>query len=193
MNVVVLNWKCYLGMGAVYVERMRRMVAEHLTIPHEFVEVTERDLPEGRNGWFNKLHLLEMFDGEVLYLDLDVTILSNIDRIVEVARTDPTRIWARNDFSYPLPPCRNGREATINSSVMLWNGRKDMSGAETLIPVTHGDQGIITQLFYPGHIGLLPENLIKSYKYHVLRGLGKAPIIVYHGAPKPHEVGGWAA
>jgi hypothetical protein len=191
LNVVCLNWNDYLGRGDQYVERLRGMIQEHLTVPHTFVEVTERDLPEGRTGWFNKLHLLEMFDGWNLFLDLDVSITANINHLFDIARTDPTRIWARNDFSYPLPPQNNGRESTINSSVMIWHGRKDMSGAEALISATHGDQGIITQLFWPNGIGLLPDALVKSYKYHVQNGHGEAPIIVYHGNPKPHSLEGW--
>lgn len=191
LTVACLNWRDYLGRGDAYVARLRGMVEQHLTVTHEFVEVTERDVPPGRIGWFNKLHLLEMFDGPVLFLDLDVTILSNIDSLVEIAQGDPSRIWARNDFSYPLPPSQNGRESTINSSVMLWHGRKDMGGAEWLIPVTHGDQGIITQLFWPHGIGLLPEDMVKSYKYHERAGKGTAPIMVYHGSPKPHELPGW--
>jgi hypothetical protein len=130
-----------------------------------------------------------MFDGPVLFLDLDVIVTANIDHLVEIARNDPTRIWARDDWSYPVTNPRHGREATINSSVMLWHGRKDMSGAEALIPVTHGDQGIITQLFWPHGIGLLPGKSIQSYKYQ-LRNNGEAPgpIVVCHGNPKPHEL-----
>lgn len=204
MRVVVLNWHNYLGRGDAYVSRTRRMVAQHLTVRHEFVEVTERDLPAGREGWFNKLYLLEMFDGDVLYLDLDVTITGNIDGLVRYLERDLSLIWARNDFSYPVRPgssalrpgfagplMQDGREATINSSVMLWSGRKDLSGAEALIPVCHGDQGIITSLFWQRGIGLLPDHLVQSYKYHVLQGIDVAPITVFHGQPKPHEVEGW--
>jgi len=192
LKVVCLNWKNYLGRGAEYVEKMRNMVARNLTIPHEFFEITERDLPPGRVGWFNKLDLLDLFEDEVLYLDLDIVITGNIDRVVEVGRTDPGRIWARDDWSYPVTAPRPGREATINSSVMFWTGRKDMTDAERLIPVTHGDQGIITQLFWPDGIGLLPAELVRSYKYDHLQGNGHWPICVMHGNPKPHEIRGEA-
>jgi hypothetical protein len=188
IQVVCLNWRDYLSRGAEYVAKLQRAVARNLTVPHEFVTVTEKDLPAGRTGWFNKLHLLEMFDGPVLFLDLDVVLSGSIDHLVELAATDPLRIWARDDWSYPVTNPRNGREATINSSVMLWSGRKDMGGAERLIPKTHGDQGIITQLFWPHGIGLLPGDSIKSYKYDVRQGKTAGPITVYHGNPKPHEV-----
>jgi len=188
-TVVVLNWRDYLGRGREYVDRLHAGVKQHLTVPFQFVEVTEADLPEGRTGWFNKLHLLEMFDGDVLYLDLDIVLTGNIDHLVELAATDRSRIWARDDWSYPASQPIVGREATINSSVMLWHGRWDMSGVTAaMIRDTHGDQGIITQLFWPDRIGLLPNASVKSYKYDVMRGAKPEPIVVFHGQPKPHQV-----
>lgn len=188
VTVCVLNWNDYLGRGAEYVEKMRSMVERHLRVPHFFEVVTERELPQGRTGWFNKLYLLEMFDGPVLFLDLDVVITDDISKLVWLGMSMPNRIWARDDWSYPVSNPRNGREATINSSVMFWTGRKDMTGAEKLIPVTHGDQGIITQLFWPDGIALFHPDLIKSYKYDYLQGRGYGPITVFHGEPKPHQV-----
>lgn len=188
MKVVCLNWMDYLSRGNEYVTKLKNGVSRNLTTPYEFVEVTEADLPAGRQGWFYKLNLLEMFDGPVLFLDLDVVITSNIDHLVEIARGDTSRIWARDDWSYPVTNPRYGKEATINSSVMLWHGRKDMSGAERLIPVTHGDQGIITQLFWPHGIGLLPNDSISSYKYQLRQGQKQGAISVFHGQPKCHEV-----
>ena len=188
LKVVCLNWRDYLGRGSEYVGKIRRGVERNLTIPFEFVEVTEKDLPEGRAGWFNKLHLLEMFDGDCLYLDLDVILTGNIDHLADCLESDRTKIWARDDWSYPVTNPRYGKEATINSSVMLWHGRKDLTGAEALIPKTHGDQGIITQLFWPKGIGLLPGESVKSYKYDVRNGKSPGPIVVFHGVPKPHEV-----
>jgi len=192
IQVVCLNWGDYLGRGSEYVEKMSAMVERNLSHPHTFTEVTERDLPQGREGWFNKLYLLEMFDGPVLYLDLDLVITGSIDVLVEYGMSLPDRIWARDDWSYSVLRDEHGREKTINSSVMFWHGKKDMHGAEQLIASTHGDQGIITQLFWPDHIALLPGHLIKSYKYDYLQGKGHSPVCVFHGKPKPHEVSeGW--
>lgn len=199
LTVTCLNWGNYLGQGASYVSRLRKGVEKNLTIPHEFVEVTERDLPTGLKGWFNKLHLLSMFDGDVLFFDLDVVLSGNVDRLVEVFSTDKSRIWARDDWSYPVTTPRPGLEATINSSVLLWSGRKVVKPTPRMLAETHGDQGIITQLFWPHGIGLLPNDMVKSYKYDVLRGRDHGPVTVFHGQPKCHDVGddwvreNWAA
>ena len=190
LTVCCLNWHNYLGRGAEYVGKLRRGVERHLTVPHTFREVTEADLPTGRTGWFNKLHLLELFDGDVLYLDLDVIVTGCLDPFVDIFKTDTSRIWARDDWSYPVTNPRIGLEATINSSVMLWSGRKDMGRlTQRMIDTTHGDQGIITQLFWPHGISLLPGEMVKSYKYDLGRGgQGPGPITVFHGSPKPHQV-----
>lgn len=188
LTVICLNWRNYLGRGAEYVDKLRRGVERHLQEPHTFREVTEADLPPGRTGWFNKLHLLEMFEGEVMYLDLDVIVSGSLDPFVARFRSDPARIWARDDWSYSVLQPRNGREATINSSLMLWQGRRDMSAAAPLIPITHGDQGIITRLFWPNGIGLLPGEWVRSYKYDVRQGAAPGPVTVFHGDPKPHAV-----
>ena len=189
LTVVCLNWNDYLGRGREYVGKLERGVKRHLSVPYRFQEVTEHDLPEGRTGWFNKLHLLEMFSGDVLYLDLDVILTASLDPLLESLESDRSRIWARDDWSYPVTNPRHGKEATINSSVMLWHGRKDMAVTERMLKETHGDQGIITQLFWPAGIGLLPKSLITSYKYDLLRD-GKAPgaVVVCHGLPKPHHL-----
>lgn len=191
LSVVLLNWNDYLGRGAQYVDRMRAMINRHLSEPHEIVVVTEHDVRSAHTGWFCKLDLFEMFDGEVLYLDLDVVISGNIDCLVEYPRQiGRDCIYARDDWSYPVTnPRGGGLEETINSSVMYWRGVRDMSAADALIPETHGDQGILTQLFWAkGGINLYPSEWIKSYKYDYLQGRGYSPICVMHGNPKQHEV-----
>lgn len=198
MKVVCLNWNNYLGRGAEYVGKLENMVRRNLTLPYEFVCLTEDDLPEGKRGWWNKLTLLEMFDGEVLYLDLDLVIGANIDHLVRLARTDPTRIWMRDDFSYSIVNPRADLDAytrrqlggpgCCNSSVMMWSGKRDMSGAAGMVADMHGDQNVISAMFWPDGIGLWPKESVKSYKYHVLRGLGWGDITVMHGEPKNHQI-----
>ena len=49
----------------------------------------------------------------------------------------------------------------------------------------HGDQNVITRELWPHRIGLFDNSMIHSYKYHPG---DVAPIMVFHGKPKPHEV-----
>jgi len=169
------------------------MVRRHLTIPHKFIELTEHELPRGLEGWWYKLPLLDLFNDEVLYLDLDVVISKNIDHLVEIGRTDQSRLWARDDFSYSRVNPRQGLSAdflvtlggpgTINSSVMYWKGRRKIPR----LPGAHGDQNCVTHALWPDGIGLFPNDSIKSWKYHAMRGEGYGDICVFHGEPKPHQ------
>jgi hypothetical protein len=198
MKVVCLNADNYLSRGGEYVEKLANMVARNLTIPHEFICLTERDLPKA-SGWWKKLDLLQMSWGDwVLYLDLDVVITSRINHLVKAATADPARLWMRDDFSYSIVHPRFdlddamrrtlGGVGCCNSSVMIWHDRIELTPDELEIDGAHGDQNVLTRALWPSRIGLLPNESINSYKYHVQRGVPPAPIVVMHGAPKNHEV-----
>jgi len=200
MKVVCLNWNNYLGRGDEYVSKLRNMVARHLTIPYEFIVVTEADLPTGKEGWWNKLSLLRMYGdvGTVLYLDLDVVISGNIDHLITLARTNRSKLWMRDDFSYSIVEPRIDDPETIkllggrgccNSSVIIYHSKLNLSGVTPqMLAEMHGDQNVLTHLFWPHCIGLLPNDSIKSYKYHWQQDKGYGPITVFHGTPKNHEV-----
>lgn len=194
LNVRCLNWKNYLGRGDEYVEKLQAMCDRNLTIPFLFDEWTEHDV--WLDGWWNKLCMLdEPASGWVLQLDLDVVITSNIDHLIHRAMVDSDRLWMRDDFSYSIVNPRrdldDGMRATLggagccNSSVMLYYQRVELGAYNEAMKTMHGDQNVLTSQLWPDLIGLLPNESIKSYKYHP----GEvAPIVVFHGQPKPHEV-----
>lgn len=204
LTAVCINQDNYLGRGEEYVSKLRNMVARNLTVPYEFVCLT--DLP--RKGWWSKLELFKpgRFTGPVLYLDLDIIITANIDHLVTLAATDKTRLWMRDDFSYSIiqpkkdmdPETRRflGGPGCCNSSVMLWQGGSQdfawhcwTNDAERYMREMHGDQNVLTRMLWPEYIGLLPNESIQSYKYGIrMRGEKPAPIVVTHGNPKPHEL-----
>lgn len=85
-----------------YVERLRNMVARHLSIPHRFVCMTDTPnrLPAGIEGipikrfrtlvpWWLKLKLFNDamgWRGRLLYLDLDVLVVGSLDEIATFPR-----------------------------------------------------------------------------------------------------------
>lgn len=196
LAVVCLNAHDYLGRGAEYVGKLERAVKRNLTLPHDFVCLTEHDFDGDKRGWWLKLDLIQKSYGSwVLYLDLDVVITSNIDHLVEYARQDPNRVWMRDDFSYSIvrprreidPHTRRllGGPGCCNSSVMLFYDTVPLEFPDEWLTEMHGDQNVISAALWPGRIGLFPDDSVKSYKYHP----GQiAPIVVFHGQPKPHEV-----
>ena len=76
------------GFSDEYVYRLRDGIAEHCNTPYKFVCLTNNrlknvetiPLQENRIGYWNKLELFrnDLFDGPVVYLDLDTIIVGDI-------------------------------------------------------------------------------------------------------------------
>lgn len=206
LRVLCVKWGDKYGPEWVY--RLRNMVQRNLTVPHEFVCITEApvegvtclplvcDLPH----WWQKVGLLQrgFFPGWNLYLDLDVVITSNIDELLSAAMIDDSRLWMRDDFSYSILNPKQGlndadRErlgglGTCNSSVMCWKGDAACEAFDAFTPDVmdrlHGDQNWITKALWPKKIGLYVNEFIGSYKYGQLRNESIRPVMVFHGNPK---------
>jgi len=187
------------------------MVAKHLPVPHQFVCVTDApvdgiecvpfvsDLP----GWWSKVELFapDRFDGDNLYLDLDVVVRCSLEKLVRCLDGDRSRLWALDDFSYSLVnPKPLGSDArrilggvgTINSSVMMWHGdsakRVWTQFDPACMQILHGDQNWITQAMWPDRINLIPPGIAGSFKYGKLRNEPYAPVMVFHGTPKMSDL-----
>lgn len=208
LTVCCINWNDYEGQGKRYVHKLESMLARNLSVPHEFVCLTEEELGTDLKGWWCKIKLAEpgRFTGDVMYLDLDLAITANIDHLATLAATDRTKLWMREDFSYPYNPPREdldpytrkllGGPGCCNSSVMLWHG-------DTLKPVWDdwqerseyylaeraGDQNVISPIMYPSRLRFLPRGSIQSFKYGIeMHRERPAPIVVFHGRPKITEL-----
>ena len=157
------------------------------------------DLPT----WWSKVGLFRpgLLPGKNIYLDLDIVITGPINLLNTMFV--PGCVVAPDDFSYSLinPKPGIGEAAqrflggpgTVNSSVMLW---EDDAGLDVWANFTpekmeevHGDQNWITQALWPKKLSLLPAGMVCSYKYHVIQGQPTLPIVVFHGAPKPSDLG----
>lgn len=197
--------------GDHWVTRLRSMVRANLSIPHDFICLTDKpvdgvdSLPlSGQlKGWWAKIELFTpgLFEGPVLYFDLDVVISASIDPIVDAVTSDPSKLWMRDDFSYSLrkPRTDMGHETIrllggigcCNSSVMGWHGDNARAVWDEFTPSVlqelHGDQNHISRVMRH-QIGFLPDHLVGSYKYARIRGEPRAPVTVFHGNPKMDEL-----
>lgn len=180
-----------------YVEKLRNGVARHLSVPYQFVCVTDRpevydgvcetrQVLEGFPGWWSKVTLFADepygLHGDLLFLDLDVVILDSIDELA---------IWP-GEFAI----IRDwNRRTSLNSSVFkLQTGTRPEvfeRWTPALIQKYHGDQDWITVQTRSCHEAW-PEAWCLSYKMHC-RVVPRGKIVVFHGKPDPHECGGWVA
>lgn len=166
--------------GREYVERLRNMVSRHLSVPYEFVCLTDDSHPiEGvrsivqpgnkyRKLWWYKVHMFDRnlsLSGRILYFDLDVVITGNIDRLVT---SYTNQFMGIRDFNRKF----YNNWKYLNSSVMSWtHGLEnfvydEFSKEPNKAMVLQGDQDWIWKVG-KGKIHFWPEDWIKSYKWEI--------------------------
>lgn len=187
--------------GVEYVEKLRNSVARSLTIPHDFVCITNLDVPDGvikvepplpqtTGGWWQKVGLFTpgLFDysQRVMFLDLDVVITGSLDNIASV----------QEPFCMIENYGPNKRHAAHNSSCLVWTPSKQTENIYTkfsddVMKELHGDQCWIWRV-RRNEIWDYPKSWVVSYKYEKHPQWKHAnkdtAIVVFHGDPKPHQV-----
>lgn len=221
-SITVLCVRFGTKYGGEYVERLRNMVSRHLTVPYEFACLTDdqHDIPGVRKiyqtnanytkGWWHKVHMFDNalpIKGRILYLDLDVVIHANMDKLIQY---HPDNFIGIHDFNRKFYPSWN----YLNSSVMAWTHgtqahiytqfKKDPSQAQRL----QGDQDWIWKVAKE-RIKFWPKEWIMSYKWEIrsrdellssnnrrtfktvrddVSPLPDCCIAVFHGEPNPEDV-----
>jgi len=205
-----------------YVNKLYSMVKRHTTVPFNFACITENSInlhqdikiisvPQIHNvsGWWYKPWVFSKdlpIEGNIMFFDLDIVIIKNIDDL-----------WNYNNNSFTI--IRDFNRSTIkewakfNSSIFkfpkgaysfVWeNFKNDLSITRRL----HGDQDwIFNQI--KKDFQFWPDEWIQSYKWEVRNrndvikdGLKRrfreianptikpeTKILVFHGDPKPSDV-----
>jgi hypothetical protein len=197
---------CVLRSGGIYnaewVARLKRGVERNLTIPHQFVCLSDVDVPCERiplmhdwPGWWSKLELFRptLVWGPTVYLDLDTAITGNIDFLAKIP--------------YDFAMLRNFHRGNMFGSGMMWFKERAPHGVYTKFKANPagwikyhterqggpyvGDQAFITDALEGIRAiqDAAPKGAIVSYKKHCVAGLPEgASVVCYHGTPKPHEV-----
>lgn len=212
---------CVLRSGGIYdvewVRKLRDGVARNLTLPHWFVCLSDIDVPVYRceriqltnnwPGWWSKLEMFRpgLFDGPVLYFDLDTVVVGSLDAIAAHSH----RFTMAHEFYRPVLLC---------STAMAWNGDYSflyesfaadpgrlMKHYDHELPKRRSEWRIGDQAFIEDEFArfgekpdtfrdLFGERSIASYKVH---GCEAAPpmdaaTIAFHGKPKPCDLKtGW--
>lgn len=204
IHIVCVNAGNYCDAGRRYVETLYAMVANHVPkdLSYEFVcftddparysdPIQQRALPEGLQGWFNKLYLFKsgLFPENelVLFLDLDTLIIDSLEPLLQYSGN----FAILRDFL---------REGGYGSGVMLWRAGYatqlwDTYEAAGFPTVAGGDQSWVEQKG-PRHADILQDlfpDLFVSFKAHCAAGVPpRAAVVCFHGRPRPHEVTtGW--
>ena len=166
--------------GREYVERLRNMVSRNLTLPYEFVCLTDDQRPiEGvrsiyqpnagyLKGWWHKVHMFDPslhLGNRILYFDLDVVIHNSIDKLLT---TNLGSFVGIHDFNRKF----FANWSYMNSSVMIWNHREQRHIYDNFkanpkeAQRLQGDQDWIWKLGR-AHIKFWPRDWIQSYKWEI--------------------------
>jgi len=214
VNIICMKWGAKYG--PEYVNKLFGMIGRNISLPFVLTcftddsagvnpEVEIRELPKlslppntPERGW-NKLSTLQEnlggLSGEVLFLDLDVVIVGNIDEL----------------FSYPadfaiIKDAKLKRQVTGNSSVYRFRigEHEDIlkrfeADFETVKKTYRNEQAYLSQEVYKKDmLSYWPEAWCPSFKYHCMKSWPlsyfqdpiipeEAKVIIFHGHPEPHE------
>lgn len=183
------------------VRLLQQQVAENLNTHHVFRCLTDRKiddvyclvLDDVLPGWWSKLLLFKHARGQNLYLDLDVVVVGNLDRLLSDTLSMPAN-WGQSGHG------------GCQSSVMSWARpyhflQMDFDQSQLHPPERGncgaygprhlwGDQEYITEaLGDPGAGEIEAMQHVYSYKYHCQQSLpSDASVVCFHGNPKPSEV-----
>ena len=188
---------CVLKSGGdftkTYVEKLQRGVKRCFpNINYEFVCLTDRtDIKCCRTiplindwpGWWSKIELFRpgVFEGKVIYFDLDTVLIKNISELVSVPRK-MTMLKAFN-------PSRHRA-----SGIMIWKaGDYDFIYKDFLENPCFegGDQDFIVKKLRRkgGALAVQRTTSVVSYKHHCKEGLpANTQIVCFHGQPRPSKV-----
>lgn len=208
--------------GPHYVKILRNMIQRHISVPYEIVCLTDDPTPiEGvrlivrknqgyAKGWWHKVHMFDPnlpLEGRILYMDLDVVICNNIDKIAVYM---PKNFVGIRDFNRKF----HADWKYLNSSVMAWHAGTqthiwDQFNKERTVAMRmQGDQDWIWKTS-KDKIKFFPETWIQSYKWEIrsrddirlidgkrnfvkvndeVKPHPECAIAVFHGEPNPSEV-----
>lgn len=210
----------------IYVERLHSMLTRNFNVPirlHVWTE-KQRSVPphmikhgleewpgiQGhRKAWWYKMQMFnkESYSGTLLYFDLDVIIVKNLDWVLACSKD---YFWGVRDFRYLWKPGFQG----INSSMMYWDTTKfhniwESFSGKDIATVTRqfaGDQDFLNAEIELGQRKFFDKDLIQSWRWQINDGGMDIPtrkyrihnagamltpqtnVVVFHGSPKPHQI-----
>lgn len=203
-----------------YVNNLFSMVSRHLTMNFDFVCITEDsfgidprirvvplDIKDQISGWWYKPIIFNPelgIKGTILFLDLDVIVFNNIDKLFYYNSNDFCII---EDFY-----AKRNRKNGMNSSCFRFESGSYsevyydfMSNSSNIMKSMHGDQDWIQSKIKENY-SYWPHSWIKSYKWEMcleknIRKVADRYIVnqepkienenciaVFHGCPKPHQI-----
>ena len=189
MEIALVNHNDYLGHGERYADRlvagllwnMRRLKGKR-----SFRILTEKDIPEGIEGWWAKIALFKpgMFERgqRVWYFDMDTVIVDGIEDLL----TYDGEFAGISDFYHP---------EFFQTAIMSWVVTEDTEAIWTVWDKAgrpqfdpRGDAGWISQFVHDADRlqDVFPGKFV-SFKADCIDGVPEgASVVCFHGKPRIH-------
>jgi len=216
-NIVCMKWGSKYG--SEYVNILYHMVKRNITLPFRFICLTEHpeeiekeieimplpDFKEPAPEYFKfcqawrKLSLFDknIYDikGQILFLDLDVVIIDNIDCFFNFSR----KLAIIENWSQPNRLIGQASAFCFEVGMYTHLLEKYQTQQELVVKTHRTEQVYITRELGKGNFDYFPDEWCKSFKFHCMPGgpLNSfmtptrippgAKIIVFHGNPKPSD------
>ena len=208
-----------------YVEKLYNMLTRAISTGIRFHVFTEHDrsvpphmvkhilddwgISGPKRSWWYKMQLFNPahFAGNLLYFDLDVVIVNQLDWIHAL---DTTYLWTIRDFKH----LQRRDTVTMNSSMMWFNVDRfawiwhkfSQADFKTIIKSYPGDQDYLGVVLDVNQRRFADDFRFESFRWqcldggydfsrrrHLKPGSGVViqpgtSVVVFHGHPKPHEV-----
>lgn len=121
INIVcVLRQGGKVGYNSAWVEKLHNSIKRNVTLPFRFICLSDCEVPVERiplddigEGYWSKLQLFKpnLFNGPVLFFDLDTLICNNIDTLInDLLNQSDFVMWRDPDYNIS------------SSAIMYWNG-----------------------------------------------------------------------
>ena len=159
-----------------YNVRLHVFTEESRVVPAPYIKHSLIDWPKisgPRKGWWYKMQMFNSkhFHGRMLYFDLDVVIVNNIDWILQL---NPVHFWAIRDFKHLW----RGQWDGINSSVMYWDTNRYQhiydqfisTDLDYIVATYPGDQDFLSKNLDFERLRYLDASRISSWRWQALDG-----------------------
>lgn len=201
------RWKDKYTYGVEHVEKLGRSLKRHLTVPYEYVLVTDyspelfsepdRVVPlwddnRDMGGCYVRLKAFDKATGEQLgkrfmWLDLDIVITSNIDHLVD----HDYDFWSWVDPNPPTPYCGSLIGMKAGARQKVWDKFDRENSKRAAKHYIGTDQAWIAHCLGRTEKKFGQEDGVYSYKKHISKKHkdGTLPsnccMVVFHGAVDP--------
>jgi hypothetical protein len=139
-------------------------------------------------GWWSKLELFgPSIDGDILYMDLDTTVLGDLTPFIEVGKTTMLEdFYFKGHAASGLMYIKQSDKKAVFEAFMA--DKENIMRQIKKAPL-HGDQGFLNSVLKPELWQKVLPGKVVSYKVDCQNAIpDEASVVCFHGKPRPWDI-----